>query len=133
MKAIKVLAVMMTAMVMTVSANASDETTKVNNSEKSEIVKQKVMKTQVNGHDMKFVYSTDANDRVSSKVCYQWNSTTDKWDPISSYTVIYGQEETVVSFAEWNKKTKSFTLNAKQERYDAKVYPVVISLPEQLK
>lgn len=133
MKAIKVLAVMMTAMVMTVNANATEKSSKVNNSVSKEIVKQKVMQTQVNGHDMKFVYNTDESDRVSSKVCYQWNAVNGQWEPVSAYSVFYGQDETIVSFAEWNKKTQTFTLNGKQERYDAKAYPIVISIPEQCK
>lgn len=80
-------------------------------------------------NNKKFVYNLDGSGRVSTKVSYKKDNT-DNWTPISAYTVFYGQEETILTFAEYNPQTKAFNLKPQQTRFNAEEYPVIIRVPE---
>jgi len=80
------------------------------------------------GTNKKAVFNLDGMGRVSTKVSYKKNSLND-WNPVSAYSVFYGEDETVLSYAEYDNVRKSFTLNAQQTRYSATEYPEIIRIP----
>lgn len=79
-------------------------------------------------HTMKFEFNLDAAGRVETKVNYIGSD--DKWSPVSAYSVFYGEKETVLTYAEYNVLTKTFTRNPKQVRYNATEYPEIIRVPQ---
>jgi len=88
---------------------------------------QKVIETIGTNH-MKYEFNLDNLGRVSTKVSYVMKKK-DHWTPISAYSVFYGEEETVLTYAEYDRVSKSFTLNAKQVRYNASEFPEIIRVP----
>lgn len=91
--------------------------------------KQKTMEVvAANGRHMKYEYNLDDMGRVSTKVSYVKNIM-DNWTPISAYSVFYGNEETVLTFAEYDMMKKTYSQNAKQVRYNAVEFPLIIRVP----
>ena len=90
--------------------------------------KQKVMEVKANGRHMKYEYNLDDMGRVSTKVSYAKNIM-NSWTPISAYSVFYGNDETVLTFAEYDMMKKTYTQNAKQVKFNAVDYPVIIRVP----
>ena len=48
------------------------------------------------------------------------------WKPVSAYSIHHGEDEKIVTFALWDVKNKTFTLNAKQNKYTDKEFTSVI-------
>ena len=48
------------------------------------------------------------------------------WKPVSAYSIHHGEDEKIVTFALWDVKNKTFTLNAKQNKYTDKDFTSVI-------
>lgn len=80
------------------------------------------------GMNKKAVFNLDGMGRVSTKVSYKMNDLY-AWSPVSVYSVFYGEEETVLTYAEYDFVNKTFTRNAQQVRYNANDYPEVIKVP----
>lgn len=80
------------------------------------------------GMNKKAVFNLDGMGRVSTKVSYKMNDL-NAWSPVSVYSVFYGEEETVLTYAEYDYVNKTFTRNAQQVRYNANEYPEVIKVP----
>lgn len=89
---------------------------------------QKTMEVKAGNRHMKYEYNLDDMGRVSTKVTYVKNIK-NSWTPISAYSVFYGSEETVLTFAEYDMITNAYTANAKQVRYNAAEYPEIIPVP----
>jgi len=88
---------------------------------------QKVIETFGANH-MKYEFNLDNMGRVSTKVSYVMKKK-DQWTPIAAYSVFYGEEETVLSYAEYDNVRKTYTRNAKQVRYNAAEFPEIIRVP----
>lgn len=123
MKAIKFLAI---AMLMLVSTAMSANTSKNVNTNVSVSTSKIVDNKDVN---FKTVYKKDAEGRVVNKVIYK--SADGQWSPVGAYSIYYGEKENVLTYAQWDKKTKTFTLNAQQKHFDSKDYPIVMNAPEK--
>ena len=48
------------------------------------------------------------------------------WKPVSAYSIHYGENENVVTYALWDDQHKTFTMNAKQDIYSNKEFATVI-------
>lgn len=79
-------------------------------------------------HHMKYEYNLDGLGRVSTKISYLMKSN-EQWRPISAYSVFYGENETILTYAEYDNVRKTYTRNAKQVRYNAADYPEIIRVP----
>lgn len=127
-------AAMMT--VATISANNNNEPSKGSNPDDNVLpgvtvvasANQKTIEVFSADCSKRFEYNLDAQGRVSSKVNYIGSKK--GWTPYAAYSVFYGEEETVLSYAEYNPTTKTFTSNPKQVRYDAKAFPEIIRVPQ---
>lgn len=89
-----------------------------------------VLAKDAKGNDLKYEYKTDSHGRVVSKINYFWNKADQDWTPMCAYSVFFGQDSNVLSYSEWNKVTHTFISNSRQTSYDAKQYPILISLPK---
>lgn len=72
-------------------------------------------------------YKMDAQGRVVNKVVFK--SVDGQWNPIGAYSVFYGESENIVTYAQWDKDSQTFTRNAVQQHFDSKDYPVVLTSP----
>lgn len=88
-----------------------------------------MIQTTDNGFTYKYDYILDADGRVVNKITYAWNNDYCDWKPLSAYSVVYTKDETVVSYAKYNRACKSFSKDAQQVRYNANEYPIIIKLP----
>ena len=90
-----------------------------------------VLSIEVSGTDnIKYVYNLDENGRVTNRVSYKFNSKNGKWTPVSVYSVFYGEEENVLTYAEYNSQRKLFNSNPQQKRFNANEYPELIRIPQ---
>lgn len=92
-----------------------------------------ILSTNAKGEDIKYEYTTDAKGRVTTKVGFSWNEKKGKWQPLNVYMVHYGNTETVLTYAEFDKTKGKFTANPQQIRLDANDYPEAMIIPEQYK
>lgn len=124
------------AMVFSV-ANVNAETVKDVNSNEAAPLEVQIAKTNhrtmfqtVNsGATYKYDFILDDEERVINKITSMWNSSTNAWQPLSAYSVVYTKDETVLSYAKYNNVRKTFSNNVQQTRYNASEYPVIISVP----
>lgn len=80
-------------------------------------------------HQLRYEYKLDERGRVLNRVSYIYNKVSDKWLPFAAYSVFYGTEETVLTYAEYDHFHHTFTINAQQARYAAVDYPELIKAP----
>lgn len=80
------------------------------------------------GSRKKAVFNLDGMGRVSTKISYKKNDF-NSWSPLSAYSVFYGEEETVLTYAEYDDVHRTYTRNVQQKRYNASEYPIVIKVP----
>lgn len=117
----------------TMSANNKENT---NGSDNPDVlpgvtVTAKKMSVEVIGTDNnKYEYNLDDNGRVSTRIAYTYNDISGKWTPCCAYTVFYGQDETVLTYAEYNSAKKTFNINPQQTRYNTHEYPIIINVPQ---
>ncbi|MCQ2257043.1 MAG: DUF3836 domain-containing protein [Bacteroidaceae bacterium] len=88
-----------------------------------------LLTTNSKGEDIKYEYTTDEQGRVTTKIGFTWNENKCKWQPLNIYMVHYNNEETVLTYADFDSNKGSFTLNPQQIRLDAHDYPTVLSIP----
>lgn len=86
-----------------------------------------------NDNELKYEFTIDAQGRVTSRTAYLKSIITDKWMPMSAFNVSYSQTETILTFAEYNRKKKAFTDNRQEMRYNADSCPEIIKLPSSCK
>lgn len=67
----------------------------------------------------------DEMGRVVNKIIYK--DVDGFWCPLGAYSVYYGEEENVLTYAQWDKSNHRFTLNAQQQHFNNKDYPVLIT------
>ena len=134
MKTINFIAAVITSVMFTVNANAAVNEVKDNNESKavevSNSTNPSMVQTTVDGNLVKFDYILDNEGRVINKVASRWNDDYSEWTPVSAYSVVYTEDETVLSYAKYNSATKSYTTDVKQTRYNANEFPIIIRVPE---
>lgn len=130
MKTIKFFAALIAASVISINANAKNEANIANvSTEQPTSVHYKY--NNVGDNNFKTVYSTDELGRVTSKMVFIMSN--DQWVPVGAYSVYYGKDENILTYAAWNKTSKSFNKNATQQHFNAKDFPVLIALPNASK
>lgn len=133
MKTINSIAAIIAALTITVSANAKV----INGQPTSQPIANNYVPNSTfyysdkSTNDLKYEYVLDDNGRVTSKIGYKKDKQTEVWTPLHMYFVVYGNEETVVTYALWNENKHLFNKGAQQYRYDAKEYPEVIKVPKK--
>jgi len=132
MKTINFIAAVIASVMVSVNANAES---KDNNSVPSTVEISKsnhraMVQTTEDGSSFKYDYVLDESGRVLNKISSRWDSDKSEWIPVSAYSVVYTDDETVLSFAKYNSYTKTYSKDAQQMRYNASEYPVVIRVPE---
>ena len=73
-----------------------------------------------NNHTYKNAYKYDENGNMINKITFIKEE--GFWKPVSAYSIYYGENENTVTFALWDAQHKTFTLNAKQNKYDNKEF-----------
>lgn len=132
MKTINFIAAVITSVMVSVNANAKTE----NHNNVPAIVEvaqtnsRSMVQTYEDGNSYKYDYILDNNGRVVNKISSRWNSDTSEWVPVSAYSVVYTNDETVLSFARYNPSTKTYSKDVQQSRYNSSEYPVIIRVPE---
>jgi len=136
MKTFNFIAAAIASVMVSVNANA----TTVNNTKENASVPQAVeiaqtntrsmVQTIDNGNSYKYDYILDAEGRVVNRITSAWNADKGTWSPLAAYSVVYTNDETVVSYAKYNKSTKTYSKDVQQTRLNAADYPVVFNVPE---
>lgn len=130
MKTIKFLAAMVAAFAFCVNAYANNKVNTVSvKPDQSMSVLYKY--NNVGEKKYKIVYTTDEHGRVTSKIILVNGN--DAWVPVSAYSVYYGDDENILTYAAWSNSSKAFNKNAVQQHFSAKDYPVVIAMPKAVK
>ncbi|MCQ2257042.1 MAG: DUF3836 domain-containing protein [Bacteroidaceae bacterium] len=88
-----------------------------------------LLTTNSKGEDIKYEYTTDEQGRVTTKVCFTWNEKKGKWQPLNIYMIYYSENETVLTYADYDKYRGSFRLHPQQIRFDANDYPNAFIIP----
>lgn len=134
MKTINFIAAVITSVMFTVNANAAVNEVKDNNESKavevSNSTNRSMVQITVDGKMVKYDYILDNEGRVINKVASRWNDDYSEWTPVAAYSVVYTEDETVLSYAKYNSFSKTYTTDVKQTRFNAKDYPIVIRVPE---
>ena len=67
----------------------------------------------------KYEYKYDEKGRIAEKIAYRWNSQSGKWMNNFQMICVYDDNNGSVSieFAQWDKKTKKYDLNAQTQIY----------------
>ena len=137
MKTIKVIAAVIASAMFTINANAeSKDTNEANAAKVVEVAKsanRSSVQTMVDGELIKHDYILDNEGRVVNKVASRWSDENSDWVPVSAYSVVYTDKETVLSYAKYNSFTKTYSTDVKQTRYNASEFPIIIRLPEYCK
>ena len=77
-----------------------------------------------NDHTYKEAYKYDEDGNMVNIITFVHEDGI--WKPVSAYSIHYGENENVVTFALWDELHKTFTLNAKQNKYSNKEFAFVI-------
>ena len=92
---------------------------------KPTIIKMEFIK---NNQTYKNAYKYDENGNMVNKITFLKEN--GLWKPVSAYSIHYGEDEKIVTFALWDAKNKTFTLNAKQNIYSNQEFIAVIDTIE---
>ena len=129
----KIFAAFVAAM-MTITMNASNKENKTNAPQSDNVLPGVTVIATANQrtiemNDKKYEFNLDGSGRVSTKVSYRKDNM-NNWAPISAYSVFYGNDETILTYAEYNPSTKIFNLRPQQTRFNAVDYPEIIKVPQ---
>lgn len=85
----------------------------------------------VNGKNesRRFVYSVDAEGRVTDRIMYGWDNEHQTWFPMTLTHAKYGSETNSLTHAVWNAKTKHFENKESQSYSAADFTGTMIHLP----
>lgn len=84
----------------------------------------------MNVDDMKVEFALDNEGRATSKTVYTWNNINGMWEPSYRYMVCYGEKESTLTFAKWNKQNKTFSMGKESATYSSSEFPTLIVLPK---
>ena len=120
-KAVVMLAVVM-ASVMNFSASASNPTQYVKNEEMTgELMTAKTIFKNEDGRlyrHLRYTYTYDAENRVTSKEASKWDSSKEAWVPYFKMDVFYANNEVELSYARWNSKSNAYDSSIKKTVYE---------------
>ncbi len=120
-KAVVMLAVVM-ASVMNFSASASNPTQYVKNEEMTgELMTAKTIFKNEDGHlyhHLRYTYTYDTENRVTSKEASKWDSSKEAWVPYFKMDVSYANNEVELSYARWNSKSNAYDSNIEKTVYE---------------
>ena len=120
-KAVVMLAVVM-ASVMNFSASASNPTQYVKNEEMTgELMTAKTIFKNEDGRlyrHLRYTYTYDTENRVTSKEASKWDSSKDAWVPYFKMDVFYANNEVELSYARWNSKSNAYDSSIKKTVYE---------------
>ena len=120
-KAVVMLAVVM-ASVMNFSASASNPTQYVKNEEMTgELMTAKTIFKNEDGRlyrHLRFTYTYDTENRVTSKEASKWDSSKEAWVPYFKMDVFYANNEVELSYARWNSKSNAYDSSIKKTVYE---------------
>lgn len=66
---------------------------------------------------IKYEYKRNTDGAITEKKAYRWDQYCQQWQPAYLLTVEDGPSTTILTYAEWNRKKKSFTENEQQYIY----------------
>ena len=78
----------------------------------------------INKQTYKNAYKYDENGNMVNMITFLKED--GFWKPISAYSIHYGENENTVTFALWDAQHKTFTLNAKQNKYSNNAFVSVM-------
>ena len=120
-KAVVMLAVVM-ASVMNFSASAINPTQYVTNNEMTgELITAKNIFRNEDGHlfrHLRYTYTYDNENRVTSKEASKWNSEKEAWVPYFKLDVEYSDNEVELNYACWNNKSNAYDSNVQKTVYE---------------
>ena len=120
-KAVVMLAVVM-ASVMNFSASAINPTQYVTNNEMTgELMTAKNIFRNEDGHlfrHLRYTYTYDNANRVTSKEASKWNSEKEVWVPYFKLDVEYTNNEVELNYACWNSKSNAYDNNVQKTVYE---------------
>ena len=120
-KAVVMIAVVM-ASVMNFSASASNPTQYVTNNEMTgEVITAKSIYRNEGGYlfrHLRYTYSYDNENRVTSKEAAKWDSTKEAWVPYFKMNVEYSNSEVAVNYARWNSRSNAYDSNVEKAVYE---------------
>ena len=120
-KAVVMLAVVM-ASVMNFSASAVNPTQYVTNNEMTgEMITAKNIFRNEDGHlfrHLRYTYTYDNENRVTSKEASKWNSEKEAWVPYFKLDVEYSDNEVELNYACWNNKSNAYDSNVQKTVYE---------------
>ena len=120
-KAVVMIAVVM-ASVMNFSASASNPTQYVTNNEMTgEVMTVKNIYRNEGGYlfrHLRYTYSYDNENRVTSKEAAKWDSTKEAWVPYFKMNVEYSNNEVAINYARWNSRSNAYDSNIEKAVYD---------------
>lgn len=89
-----------------------------------------MVKTNENGYTYKYEFVLDTEGRVINRVTSTWDNKKSAWKPLSAFAVIYTDDETIVNYAKYNPRSKKYSVDVQQKRYNAIDYPYIFTVPE---
>lgn len=128
---------MMTASVNTAKASIHDwrmvspmisEMSMVSDTHTSKLLQYEYVNDE-NNESRRFIYSVDANGRVTDRIMYGWNEDQKSWVPMSLTHAKYGKHTHSLTHLCWDAKAKHFGKKETQ-KFDAAKFPgTMIHLP----
>ncbi len=120
-KAVVMVAVVM-ASVMNFSASASNPTEYVKNEEMTgELMTAKTIFRNKDGRlfrHLRYTYTYDNENRVSSKEASKWDSEKEAWVPYFKLDVEYTGNEVELSYARWNSRSNAYDSKVEKTVYE---------------
>lgn len=79
-----------------------------------------------NNECMKYDYAIDNDGRVIAKTAYRWNTLGNEWVPQYIYTVTFGTDSNIMTYAKWDATKKAFSAQKQQVEYATSVDPITL-------
>jgi hypothetical protein len=67
---------------------------------------------------LRYTYTYDTENRVTSKEAAKWDSTQEAWVPYFKMDVSYTNSEVELSYARWNSKSNAYDSNIQKSFYE---------------
>ena len=120
-KAVVMVAVVMVS-AMNFSASAGNPTQYVKNEEMAgELMTAKTIFKSEDGYlfrHLRYTYTYDNENRVTSKEASKWDSAKDAWVPYFKMNMEYSNNEIAVNYARWNSKSNAYDSNIQKNVYE---------------
>jgi len=117
----------------TASKTAPEPEPKVESIKVSNPKKRVLVVTEANNTQRKYEYNLDDQNRVINRITYVRSDASYDWTPSSAYVAVYTNDESVLTYAEYNAANRTFTSSPKQQRFAKSDFPEVLRLPSACK